>query len=103
MRCEIPMPTDAYLDRIEKATRLLRKIKSKKFLLNRYALGTTLPLRMLLLIYYFHKVSSLLEVSNSLDHKLFFFLRRYDKRLGDYQSCCCCDIFLTFSFFKVNT
>ena len=28
----------------------------------------------------------------------FFYLRRYDERSRDYQSCCC-DIFLTFSFF----
>ena len=28
-----------------------------------------------------------------------FYLRRYDERSRDYQSCCCCcDIFLTFSF-----
>ena len=28
-----------------------------------------------------------------------FNLRRYDERSRDYQSCCCRDIFLTFSFF----
>ena len=29
----------------------------------------------------------------------FFYLRRYDERSKNYQRCCCCDIFLTFSFF----
>ena len=29
-----------------------------------------------------------------------FYLRRYDERSRDHQSCSCCDIFLTFSFLE---
>ena len=41
--------------------------------------------------------SASLEI-NLLLLSLEFYVRRYDERSRDFQSCCCCDIFLKFSF-----